>query len=132
MKDCIFCKIVKKEIPVDVIYEDDKTFAFLDINPVNYGHTLVIPKEHYGMMGETPDELVSDIFVKAKKLMKTIKKAMGADFVVAAVVGVDVPHFHVHLIPRYFDDGLNNFWPTKKYKEGEDKKIAEKIRSFLK
>lgn len=131
MEDCIFCKIAKKEIPADIIYEDNKIIAFLDINPVNPGHVLVIPKEHYKSIIDTPDNLISEIFTKSKKLMKVIKKTTNADFVVVSVVGLDVPHFHVHLIPRYLKDGLANFWPTKKYKEGEAKKITEKIKSFL-
>lgn len=129
MSKCVFCKIIKGEIPAAKIYEDEKVFAFLDINPVNFGHALVIPKEHHQIMIDTPDELVAYLFVKAKELMKVIKKAMAADFVVVSVVGVDVPHFHVHLVPRYKDDGLQGFWPTKKYGEGEIEKVAEKIKN---
>ncbi|MFH1592424.1 MAG: HIT family protein [Candidatus Woesearchaeota archaeon] len=131
MEECIFCKIVKKEILSEIVYEDDKVFAFLDINPVNPGHVLVIPKEHYKMMFDVPDDLVSAVFVESKKLMSAVKEAFKADFVAVSVVGLDVPHFHVHLVPRYLDDGMANFWPTKKYKEGEDKKAAEKIRKYL-
>lgn len=129
---CIFCKIVKNEIPADKIYEDDKIVAFLDINPVSPGHTLVIPKEHHQMMTDTPDDLLSYIFVQSKKLMQVLKTALEADFVVVSVVGIDVPHFHIHLIPRYHDDGLANFWPTKKYEEGESEEIVEKIRNNIK
>jgi len=129
--DCIFCKIIANEIPCAKIYEDDKVISFLDINPVNKGHVLVIPKEHHQMMVDTPDELVAYIFTKAKELMKVIKKAVEADFVIVSVVGIDVPHFHVHLVPRYNDDGLTNFWPTKKYEEGEIEEYAEKIKNEL-
>lgn len=128
---CIFCKIVNNEIPADKVFEDDKIVAFLDINPVTPGHTLVIPKKHHQMMVDTPDELVSYIFVQCKKLMKDLKVAMEADFVVVSVVGIDVPHFHVHLIPRKHGDDLANFWPTKKYAEGEAGEIAEKIRNNI-
>jgi len=131
MEDCIFCKIVKGEIPSAKIYEDDKILAFLDINPVNFGHVLVIPKNHYQMMQDTPDELVCLVFKKAKGLMVVIKATLEADFVAVTVVGTDVPHFHVHLIPRYFNDGLENFWPTKKYGEGEMLAVAEKIKNYL-
>ncbi len=119
MNDCIFCKIIKGEIPSAKVYEDDKVFAFLDINPVNYGHTLVIPKEHHQMMHDVPDELLAYCYVKAKELMIKMKKALEADYVTVSVVGLDVPHFHIHLIPRYYDDGLAGFWPTKKYGAGE-------------
>ncbi len=129
--DCIFCKIVKGDIPCDKIYEDENTLAFLDINPVNKGHTLVIPKGHYQWMYDTPDDLINVIFTKSKELMKVIKKATKADYVVVAVVGLDVPHFHVHLVPRYHDDGLKNFWPTKEYKDNEAKEVTEKIKKLL-
>lgn len=132
MENCVFCKIVKKDILAEIVYEDDKIIAFLDIKPVNPGHTLIIPKEHHKMMGETPDEIISDMFVKAKKIMRTIRKVTGADYVAVSVVGLDVPHFHIHLVPRYLNDGLANFWPSKTYKENEAGKIAQKIRSFLK
>jgi histidine triad (HIT) family protein len=131
MNDCIFCKIIAGEIPAAKIYEDEKVLAFLDINPVNKGHTLIIPKKHHEMMTDTPDDLVAYIFTIAKKLMSVIKKAMAADFICVSVVGIDVPHFHVHLVPRYHNDGLSNFWPTKKYEEGEMEQVAEKIKSSL-
>jgi histidine triad (HIT) family protein len=131
MNDCIFCKIVKGEIPADVVYEDDRVIAFLDIKPVNPGHALVIPKSHHPTILETPDNVVSDIFVKAKKLMAAIKEVVNADYVVLSVVGVDVPHFHLHLIPRYHEDGMQNFWPTKESKKEESKKIAAKIREVV-
>ena len=63
--------------------------------------------------------------------MKVLKQAAKADFVILAVVGIDVPHFHIHLIPRYSNDGLANFWPTKKYKNKEAEMIAQKIKSLL-
>lgn len=129
--DCIFCKIAKGNVPAEIVYEDDKVIAFLDINPVNLGHTLIIPKSHYTNILETPDGVVSDIFVKAKKLMVAIKKAAEADFVVLSVVGTDVPHLHLHLIPRYHKDGLKNFWPKKESKKEESKKIAQKIKENI-
>jgi len=130
--DCIFCKIIKGEIPSAKIYEDDKCLAFLDINPVNFGHTLLIPKDHYQMMYDTPDELICYVFTKTKELMVKIKESLQADYVSVSVVGMDVPHFHVHIIPRYLDDRLNNFWPTKKYGEGEMRQIVEKIKQEIK
>lgn len=131
MSDCIFCKIVAGEIPAAKIYEDDKVLVFLDIKPVTPGHALLIPKEHHQMMTDTPDDLLAYCFTKSKELMIRIKETMGADFVVVSVVGIDVPHFHIHLIPRKHGDGLANFWPTTEYKEGEMEKIAEKIKANL-
>jgi histidine triad (HIT) family protein len=111
---------------------DDEVFAFLDINPVNYGHTLVIPKEHHPYMAETPSELAAKVFVKCRELMPKIKESMEADYVAVSVVGLAVPHFHVHLIPRYKDDGMANFWPTKKYAGEDMKKTGDKLRDSLK
>lgn len=131
MESCVFCKIVRGEIPSAKVHEDEKILSFLDINPVNHGHVLVIPKEHHPKLEETPDAVVADIFVKSKKLMVAIKKAVHADYVAVSVVGTDVPHFHIHLIPRHFKDGLAGFWPTKKYGEKEMNAVAEKIKSAL-
>lgn len=128
---CIFCSIIKGDIPSEDIYEDKHIKAFLDINPVTYGHTLVIPKEHFPMMTDVPDETLARTYQTSKHLMSAIKKAYEADFVTLAVVGIDVPHFHIHLIPRKKGDGVANFWPTTEYGEGEMKKEAERIRPFV-
>ena len=128
----IFTKIIKREIPADIVYEDDKVIAFLDINPVTDGHTLLITKEQHEWMSDVPDDLLSYIFIKAKELMPKLQKAMSADFVVLSIVGIDVPHFHIHLIPRKHGDGMTDFWPTKKYQESQAKQIAEKIKQYLK
>jgi histidine triad (HIT) family protein len=129
--DCIFCKIVAGEIPAAKVYEDDKCLAFLDIKPVNFGHVLLIPKGHYPTLGDTPDELVAYLFVKVKELMPKIKETMKADYIAISVVGTDVPHFHIHLLPRYFNDGLADFWPTKEYGDGERFKLGDKMRQVI-
>ena len=129
--DCVFCKIIAGQIPADKVYEDDKILAFLDINPVNFGHTLIIPKAHHQMMPDTPDDLVGYVFTKAKHLMVAIKHAMAVDYVVISVVGIEVPHFHVHLVPRDLDDGLAKFWPTKKYDIDQAKDVVTKIKNSL-
>ena len=130
MENCIFCKIVKNEIPSSKIYEDDKFLAFLDIMPVSDGHLLIIPKEHIVWMQDADDETISDIFKLAKKLMKSLKNAMSCDYVTVSVVGKDVPHFHVHLIPRYLNDNLTS-WQTKKYKDEEVAQTSAKIIAEL-
>jgi len=131
MDSCIFCKIVKGEVPAEIIYEDDLVLAFLDINPVNYGHVLIIPKEHYPWFYDVPDNILNHLMIKSKKLVVAIKEALKSDYVALSVVGLDVPHFHLHLIPRWTDDGLSTFWPTKKYKEGQEKEYAKKIKMSL-
>lgn len=130
MDDCIFCKIIKKEIPCAQIYEDEKFLAFLDIQPVSDGHLLIIPKKHIVWMQEADDETISEIFKLSKKLMLAIKKGIECDYVQLSIVGKDVPHFHIHLIPRYFKDNLPMF-PTKQYKDKESIETAQKIISAL-
>ena len=130
-KNTVFTKIINREIPANIVYEDEKVIAFLDINPVTNGHTLLVPKEPHEWMSDVPDELLSYTYIKAKELMPKLKEAMNADFVVLSVVGVDVPHFHIHLIPRQHSDGLANFWPTKKYREGEAEEVTRKIKGSL-
>ena len=130
MKDCIFCKIVNKEIPSEKIYESKNFLSFLDIQPVSHGHILIIPKKHIVWMQEADDKIISGIFKLSKKLMKSMKKGIKCDYVQLSVSGTDVPHFHIHLIPRYFKDGLSE-WPTKNYEEGESSKVAKKITEAL-
>ena len=126
MESCVFCKIVKGEIPCDKTYEDKDFLSFLTIEPVSDGHLLIIPKEHVAWMQDASDETIAGLFKLAKKLMKAIKKGFKADYVQLSVAGEEVPHFHVHLFSRYLNDGLFNF-PHKKYKEGEASKIVKKI-----
>lgn len=130
MNDTIFGKIIRGEIPATKVYEDEKCLAFLDIHPVAKGHTLLIPKEQYVWMQEVPNELLSYIFIKVKELMLAIKEGFGCDYVQVSVVGKDVPHFHVHLIPRYLHDGLHG-WETGSYEETEKEICAQKITAKL-
>lgn len=127
----VFGKIIRGEIPATKVYEDDKCLAFLDINPVSKGHTLLLPKEHHIWMQDVPDQLISYIFIKAKHLMSSIKEAFGCDFVQVIVEGKDVPHFHIHLIPRHFDHKVAE-WEHVKYSDGEMVRFAEKIRQKIK
>jgi histidine triad (HIT) family protein len=104
MENCIFCKIVKKEIPCAKVYEDENFLAFLDIQPVSNGHILIISKKHIVWMQDADDETISGIFKLSKKLMIATKNGINCDYVQVSIVGKDVPHFHIHLIPRYFKD----------------------------
>jgi histidine triad (HIT) family protein len=130
MENCIFCKIIKKEIPCTKVYEDKNFLAFLDIQPVSDGHLLIIPKKHIVWMQDTNDETICEIFKLAKKLMLAIKKGIGCDYVQLSIVGKDVPHFHIHLIPRYLKDNLPMF-QTKTYKDKESVEAADKISGAL-
>jgi histidine triad (HIT) family protein len=80
-------------------------------------------------MVNVPDELLGELYKTAKRLMLAVREGTKADYVALSVVGVDVPHFHIHLIPRFFNDGLAGFWPTKKYDDDNLNKFAEQIRA---
>ncbi len=99
-QDCIFCKIVSGLIPANKVYEDDDFISFLDIHPVEIGHALLIPKEHWHWMTDVPDEIIAKAFIVAKKLMTQMKQDLPCDYVQVSIVGKDVPHFHIHLIPK--------------------------------
>lgn len=129
--DCLFCKIINKEIPSSVVYEDEKSLGFLDISPVIKGHTLLIPKEHHEWIHETPDEIISETFIVSKKIINALRKSLGCDYVQIVVVGKDVPHLHIHLIPRWLEDNLPQF-ETISYESLEEKdNWAEKIKNSL-
>ena len=105
MDDCIFCKIIKGEIPSFKVYEDDRVYAFADINPVSDGHTLIIPKAHAENLGEIGDEDLMAIHRVSQKMYHAMQKALGADGVAlfqanGGSVNQVVMHYHLHLIPR--------------------------------
>ncbi len=135
MNDCIFCKIIKGEIPSNKVYEDEKVLAFLDIGPVNKGHTLVIPKDHYENIYDISDDLLKNVITAVKKVSIALKKGVSADGINIAMSnekpsGQLVPHFHFHIIPRFKEDGLKH-WPQGTYKEGEAEQVKEKIKNNL-
>ena len=98
--NCIFCKIAKGEIPAEKIYEDDASVAFLDISPKAPGHTLLIPKAHYQWFQDTPDDISDPLFRTAKSVARDLKEKYAADYVRLSIVGTDVAHVHIHLIPQ--------------------------------
>ena len=133
--DCIFCKIIGGELPSYTVYEDEKVIAFLDIRPVNAGHTLVVPRRHsHNIFDIAPDDwtAVSEV---VRKLAIAIEKGVGADGVNIAMnnrehAGQVVDHPHVHIIPRFKGDGLK-LMPQREYKPNEAETSAEKIRDAL-
>lgn len=126
MDNCIFCKIVSGQIPAYKTYEDEACMAFLDIQPVSMGHMLLIPKSHYEWIQDTPDDILTHIILKSKNLINKIKTSLPSDYVQVSVVGKDVPHFHVHLIPRNFDDGLVG-WNTLTPNKEEFEQVLKKL-----
>lgn len=133
--DCIFCKIVNGEIPSDKIFEDDEVVAFLDIRPVNRGHSLVVPKKHFENILATPDEVLSTMIAHTKKIAAGIAKATGADgFNIGINTGVasgqTVFHTHLHIIPRFNNDGLKP-WPHEESEPKTRAEMAAAIKKFL-
>ena len=105
-EDCLFCKIIKGEVPARKVYEDENYFAFLDVSPVSKGHTLVVPKKHYPYFLDMPEGDVKEMFSLAQKLSTNLKESFSAELVFLIVMGEEVPHTHVHLIPYYGDSSV--------------------------
>lgn len=126
MENCLFCKIIRKEIPSEIIFENEKYFAFLDIIPINPGHTLIMPKKHTDYIFDLPDDEYQELFSEAKKLAKKIKSKLNPKRIGMVVEGFGVPHVHVHFIPINHGHEIDSS-NAKPAKPEELKKIAEKI-----
>ena len=133
--NCIFCKIVAGQVPCTKLYEDEDVLAFLDINPVTYGHTLVISKEHYSTFLSTPKAIMNKVMNVAQRIGQVqIEQlgAKGANILINSyeAAGQVVPHFHVHVIPRYTaKDGFR--LEFKELKDVNLPKVAEEIKDNL-
>jgi histidine triad (HIT) family protein len=123
----IFSKIIAGQIPSYKIAESDKFFAFLDINPVQKGHTLVIPKIEVDKIFDVPDEFLDGLLVFAKPIAKAIEKSFNCNRVSIVTVGLEVPHAHVHLIPINRTQDMNIMNAKLKLSDAEFKEIQEKI-----
>ena len=128
---CLFCRIVSGEVPATVVYEDDKSLAFLDHRPLFHGHTLLVPRVHVETLGELPVSLVGPFFKTAQLLSRVIEAALGAEGTFVAMnnrVSQSVPHLHVHVVPRRRKDGLKGFfWPRTKYKSEDEMVVVQKM-----
>ena len=127
----IFTKIVSGEIPSYKIYEDDQFYAFLDINPLAKGHTLLIPKKEVDYLFDVEDALLSEMIVVAKKIAKAIEKAITCNRVGLMVIGLEVPHAHIHLIPILQEGDMNLSNERVELSEDQFENIVKKITSFL-
>ena len=126
----IFTRIVNREIPAHILREDDDFLAFLDVRPIRAGHSLVIPKQEIDDVFDLPDALLSGLLVFARPVAHAIREVSGAQRVGAAVVGIEVPHAHIHLIP--IDDiGDLDFQKAQAADDADLAAIAERIRSAL-
>lgn len=131
MEDTLFTKIVKGEIPCYKIAEDENFFAFLDISPIAKGHTLVITKLQNDYIFDLPDELLGNMMIFAKKVAAGIKKAFPCNRVGVAVIGIDVPHNHIHLVPINGVGDLNFKAERLQLSQDEFKEIAVKISAAV-
>jgi len=134
MSDCVFCKIVKGEIPCDKVYEDKVAVAFLDINPSTRGHTLVVPKKHFDHLTDMPKKDLCTFMESVQKVAKGVEAyGEGLNMLLnnGHVAGQLVPHVHFHLVPRRTGDGVQmGNWRTTKFTDMD--KIAKDIKSLLK
>jgi histidine triad (HIT) family protein len=135
-KQCIFCQIISGKVQSRKIYEDENAIAVLDINPSNPGHILIMPREHYSIMPQMPDDEVSHIFLVAKHLSNACLRALeaeGSNIIVAngITAGQRAQHFMVHLIPRKENDKLKFDVPQKNIPEGELQKIGKMLSKIL-
>lgn len=127
----IFTKIVRGEIPSYKIYEDEHFYAFLDISPMAKGHTLLIPKKEVDYLFDLDDATLSEMIVLSKKIAKAIEKAIECNRVGVMVVGLEVPHAHIHLIPIESEGDMNLSNKRLKLSKEEFEKITSDIVSFL-
>lgn len=140
MTDCIFCKIIKGELPSIKLYEDDDFFVFMDIQPINKGHLLIIPKKHAELISEMDSESIGKMMILGEKIGSAVRKSElkceGINFFLAdgEAAGQEVFHVHLHIIPRFKDDGFGFKFPEGYGDKPERKELdeaAKKIRSSL-
>ncbi len=127
----LFSRIVKGEVPSHKIAEDDNYYAFLDINPLAKGHTLVIPKKEVDYIFDLDDGMLAGMHVFSKRIARAIEKVIPCKRIGIAVLGLEVPHAHIHLIPINHIDDINFARPKLKLTNEELADIAEKIRKEL-
>jgi histidine triad (HIT) family protein len=133
---CPFCRIVRKEAVASYVYEDERVAAFLDIRPLSEGHTLVIPRRHFEVIYDVPDEEVAHLYVIVRRIARAVKKGVNAQGVTISqqnekAAGQDIFHLHVHVIPRYEGQKLPRFEEVKEAPRERLDAVAQKIRQHL-
>ena len=136
MADCVFCKIRDGQIPSVKVYEDDKTFCIMDINPLNRGHCLVITKVHAATLFESKSDDLAAAIGTARRVARAIKSALKPDGLNVlqangAAAFQSVPHFHLHLIPRFANDGKGFDWPQVAGDRAEVAQTGETLRAAV-
>jgi histidine triad (HIT) family protein len=133
---CIFCSIIAKEIPAEILFENDRAISILDVNPIHYGHALVIPKRHHADFLEVPENelggVMQAVHIVAHGLVRCFN-LQGFNFFSnnGTIAGQSVFHFHIHITPRYPDDNIRFVLQLKKYQGNDMKDVAEKIRMSI-
>lgn len=135
MDTCLFCRIIAKELPASIVYEDEDMIGFLDIKPVNPGHTLVVPKKHSDGFHDADPGTLQKLIVVAQRIARGlvaagICEAFNLEENNGAIAGQLVPHLHLHIVPRRAGDGLKH-WPGTPYAEGEIDRVAATIRAQI-
>lgn len=136
MSNCVFCNIVEGRIPSTKVHEDELTLAFMDIGQVNPGHVLVTVKQHIENIFGLDDRLAAAVFQTAARMARAVEKAYSPEGVTlyqanGAAAGQTVYHFHLHLVPRYDQDGMDLTWPTKNPPREQLEASAARIRDAL-
>jgi len=135
-ESCIFCKIVQKQTPSSIVYEDESLLVFVDIRPLNMGHTLIIPKTHCIDIFDIPQELLSQVHKVSKQIALAVKKATNADGISiiqqnGKAAGQDIFHIHIHVIPRFEGQKLKSFNELKEVDRASLNEMAKKIKHHL-
>ena len=125
----IFTRIINREIPASIIAEDDRFIAFLDVMPLVAGHTLIVPKQEVDYIFDLDDTTLADMMVFAKKVSRVLKKSIECKRIGVAVIGLEVPHTHVHLVPMNTMGDINFSRPKLSPSKEELEKIANTIRA---
>jgi len=134
--NCIFCDIIERKAPAEIIFEDDKVLAFLDIKPIHYGHILVVPKMHCADFLEIPEDILCSLFKVTKTVTGAMIKSIKPDGYNlfsnnGKAAGQSVFHFHMHITPRYFKDDIHFKLKLKDYKNTEMQNIADMIKTEI-
>jgi histidine triad (HIT) family protein len=135
-ENCIFCKIIRKYAPSTIIYENESVIAFLDIRPLNMGHTLVVPLKHYVDIFDIPKDTLGQVHIVSKQIAPAIKAATEADGISVIqqngkAAGQDIFHLHVHVVPRFEGQKLPHFNELQLVEREKLDHTAEKIRQYL-
>jgi histidine triad (HIT) family protein len=128
----IFSKIINREIPAYIVAEDNNFIAFLDINPLAEGHTLVVPKQEIDYIFDLPDQDIAQLFVFAKRLAQSIERVVPCKRIGLSVIGLEVPHAHIHLVPLNAANDINFAKPKLDFSREQYLALAQKIKDAFK